>query len=418
MDNWIVNDCVRPLVAAFTTVVVVVACIIEDMHVSKPGRSKEPSMFRDLTRKKHMERILRSGRDYCVSYLKMDVGPFMHLASIMRDKHLLQDTRHISVEEQLAIFLHIVGHNTKNRTMRIEFVRSGETISRYFNCVLRAVYAVRDDFVHSPSSTSHPKIECNPNWYPFFKDCIGLLDGTHIDASVPPEEMPRFRGRKGPTQNVLVVVNPDLQFTYVLAGWEGSANDFTVLKDALARPQPEGLKLIEGRRPSTSELIYYTNEQLTGVIIVGKYYLVDAGYTTMQGFIAPYRGVRYHLKEHSGRSPTNPKELFNLRHSMLRSRVERAFAILKNLFKILTSHPFFPFRTQVKLVLACCILHNYIAGADPNDMLMHEETTQNDEQIMSTQPRSQREQREENRAWIELRDKIANDMWMTYSSFL
>lgn len=73
-----------------------------------------------------------------------------------------------------------------------------------------------------------------------------MLDGTHVDASVPPLELPRFRGRKGPTQNVLAVVNPDLKFTYVLAGWEGSANDFTVLRDAISRPQPEGLKIIEG----------------------------------------------------------------------------------------------------------------------------------------------------------------------------
>lgn len=35
-----------------------------------------------------------------------------------------------------------------------------------------------------------------------------------------------------------------MEFTYVLAGWEGSANDFTVLKDALRRPN--GLKVPEG----------------------------------------------------------------------------------------------------------------------------------------------------------------------------
>ncbi|XP_039141318.1 uncharacterized protein LOC120278650 [Dioscorea cayenensis subsp. rotundata] len=234
MASWNDNERVRPLVAAFTTIVVVVACLIEEMNQTRQGRSKEPSIFRDLTRKRHMERVLRSGRDYCVSYLRMDVGPFMHLASIMRDKHLLLDTRYVSVEEQLSMFLHIVGHNTKNRTMRVEYVRSGETISRYFNNVLKAICAIRDDFVHPPCGNCHSEIECNPNWYPFFKDCIGLLDGTHIDASVPLQELPRFRGRKGPTQNVLAVVNPDLQFTYVLAGWEGSANDFTVLKDALS----------------------------------------------------------------------------------------------------------------------------------------------------------------------------------------
>jgi hypothetical protein len=33
----------------------------------------------------------------------------------------------------------------------------------------------------------------------------------------------------------MVAVNCDLLFTYVLAGWEGSAHDATVLADAIAR---------------------------------------------------------------------------------------------------------------------------------------------------------------------------------------
>jgi hypothetical protein len=45
-----------------------------------------------------------------------------------------------------------------------------------------------------------------------------------------------FRGRKSnTTQNVMAVVNFDLKFTYVLAGWEGSAHDALILADAIAR---------------------------------------------------------------------------------------------------------------------------------------------------------------------------------------
>ena len=58
--------------------------------------------------------------------------------------------------------------------------------------------------------------------------------------------------------------------------------------------------------------------------------------------------------------PQNARELFNLRHSSLRVTVERAFGALKNRFKILYNKPFHPYPTQVKLVLACCILHNWI----------------------------------------------------------
>ena len=69
------------------------------------------------------------------------------------------------------------------------------------------------------------------------QDCVGAIDGTHVRASVPPEIQGRFCDRKdGTTQNVLAAISFDLKFTYVLAGWEGSANDSRVLNDAFARP--------------------------------------------------------------------------------------------------------------------------------------------------------------------------------------
>ena len=62
---------------------------------------------------------------------------------------------------------------------------------------------------------------------------------------MPPEIQGRFRGRKdGITQNVLAAISFDLKFTYVLAGWEGSARDLHVLNDAFVRP--EGFSIPEG----------------------------------------------------------------------------------------------------------------------------------------------------------------------------
>ena len=74
---------------------------------------------------------------------------------------------------------------------------------------------------------------------------MGAFDGTHVRASVPIQIQGRFRGRKdGTTQNVLASTTFGLKFTYVLAGWEGSAHDSRVLNDALSRPR--GLKIPEG----------------------------------------------------------------------------------------------------------------------------------------------------------------------------
>ncbi|KAK1606509.1 hypothetical protein QYE76_030182 [Lolium multiflorum] len=45
-----------------------------------------------------------------------------------------------------------------------------------------------------------------------------------------------LRGRKHYTsQNVLAAVDFDMRFTYVLAGWEGSAHDASILADSLSR---------------------------------------------------------------------------------------------------------------------------------------------------------------------------------------
>ena len=56
-----------------------------------------------------------------------------------------------------------------------------------------------------------------------------------------------FRGRKPfPTQNVMAAVDFDLRFTYVLAGWEGTAHDALVLADSLVRER--GLQVPQGNK--------------------------------------------------------------------------------------------------------------------------------------------------------------------------
>jgi hypothetical protein len=107
---------------------------------------------------------------------------------------------------------------------------------------------------------------------------------------------------------------------------------------------------------------------------LGKFLLVDAGYAVRPGFLPPFRGTRYHLREYGNNRPQNPRELFNLRHSSLRVTIERAFAALKNRFRILENKPFHTYRTQVKLVLACCILHNWILGYGDDEHVPDEAT--------------------------------------------
>ncbi|WVZ96981.1 hypothetical protein U9M48_042553 [Paspalum notatum var. saurae] len=294
--------------------------------------------------------IYESDDTHCVNLLRMKRAPFFQLCDLFRTRTLLRDSIHSTIEEQVAMFLHIVGHNQRFRVINLSFRRSVETISRYFQEVLYAVGELRNEMIVPPATNVHPRILNSRRWYPYFKDCIGAIDGTHVLARVPLKMQPAFRGRKGTTtQNVLAAVDFDLRFTYVLAGWKGSAHDALILSDALER-----------------------NDGLS--VPPGKFYLVDAGYAVRPGFLPPYRATRYHLREFESNRPRDQRELFNLRHSSLRVTVERAFGALKNRFKILYNKPFHPYKTQVKLVLACCILHNWILRHGVDEHVPSEET--------------------------------------------
>ncbi|XP_042488222.1 uncharacterized protein LOC122068433 [Macadamia integrifolia] len=169
-----------------------------------------------------------------------------------------------------------------------------------------------------------PEITNNPKYYPYFKDCIGAIDGTHISAIVRRLEEIRYRNRKGMiTQNVMCACSFDMRFTFGYAG---------------------------------------------------KYYVVDSGYTNQLGYLVPFRGQRYHLQDYGeGRpGPRTANELFNHRHSSLQNVIERTFGVLKNRFHILKSMKAYDIEDQSRIVVACCGIHNYIKEQAIQDQLFNE----------------------------------------------
>ena len=61
-----------------------------------------------------------------------------------------KDSRCSTVEEQVAKFLHIIGHNVKNKTMSFFFHHSRETISCHFHNVLCAIISLEEEFIVHP----------------------------------------------------------------------------------------------------------------------------------------------------------------------------------------------------------------------------------------------------------------------------
>ncbi|XP_045802374.1 uncharacterized protein LOC123895954 [Trifolium pratense] len=241
----------------------------------------------------------------------------------------------MGVEEMVAMFLVVVGHGVGNRMIQERFQHSGETVSRHFHRVLHACLKLSFKYIKPKDPMfrdCHAKVKNDQSYWPFFKNAIGAIDGTHVSCVVSASDQPKFIGRKGyPTQNVMAVCDWNMCFTFVLAGWEG------------------------------------------------KYYLVDSGYPTPVGYIGPYRCERYHLPEFRRSSGfENHNEVFNYYHSSLRCTIERTFGVWKNRFAILRRMPKFKYETQVQIVVATMAIHNFIrrtAEVDSDFNLYEDENT-------------------------------------------
>ncbi|XP_061344936.1 uncharacterized protein LOC133290830 [Gastrolobium bilobum] len=264
---------------------------------------------------------------------------FNKLCMLMAQKGWLANSRYIRFDEQLGIFLYLIGHESSNRNVCERFQRSGQTISKYFSKVLNEMLQLAREIIKPPPFDMVPKeIKDNPKHFPYFKDCIGAIDGTHVSATLPENKQIPFRGRKQiTTQNVMCACSFDMKFTFVYAGWEGSANDCRIFSTALETPR------LEFPHPPP-----------------GKFYVVDSRYPTRDDYFTPFKGERYHLNDYRGRrnQPRSTKELFNHRHSSLRNVIERSFGALKNRFPILRKMPSFSFWKQALIVIACCAVHN------------------------------------------------------------
>ncbi|KAL5546858.1 hypothetical protein UlMin_006545 [Ulmus minor] len=310
-----------------------------------------PKNVSAFTGRNRMLELLHGHDGQFVEVLRLNKECFYRLCSLLTENGL-QDTRSISAQEQVMMFLTIVGHCDSNRRSGYEWRHSGETVSRHFNNVCSVLVSLAPrligppDFVHIPSV-----IENNPYYSPYFQDCIGAMDGTHVPCVVDAHLQPAFRNHF------------QMKFTYVVAGWEGSVHDARVLRDA-------------ERDPS---------------------------------FRFPHPPMGKDRRRQGG-DPRN--ERFNYRHASLRNVVERTFGLWKNRFRILSGIPRYGVRKQRDIIIACAVLHNFIKMfADDAELFNAGEPQEGDEDNDQQVDPPVQEQDKDANAMGNFRDYVRNSIW-------
>ena len=71
----------------------------------------------------------------------------------------LKDTKHMLVDEQVAMF------HAKNQVIKHHFRRSGETVSRYFNDVLHAIIRLQGELFKKPEPVLENSSDERWKWF-------------------------------------------------------------------------------------------------------------------------------------------------------------------------------------------------------------------------------------------------------------
>jgi hypothetical protein len=87
------------------------------MLASRRGITYGPMSIRDQERATNLRFIHHSDDTSCVELLRMKKAPFFLHCDMFRSRGLLRDSINCQIEEQLAMFLLVVGHNTRFRVI-------------------------------------------------------------------------------------------------------------------------------------------------------------------------------------------------------------------------------------------------------------------------------------------------------------
>ncbi|CAN6868921.1 unnamed protein product, partial [Brassica oleracea] len=185
--------------------------------------------------------------------------------------------------------------------------------------VLDAVLLLSKDILkprHDEFDQTSNRLYSNKRYWPYFRDCIGALDGTHVSVRVRSDQKERFWNvrKQFASMNVLAICNLDMKCIYAYVGTPGRAHDTKVLTYC-----------------AQSDTFFPTPPE-------GKYFVVDSGYPNRKGYLIVEQ---------------------NTTHIM----IERTFGVWKAKWRILKNEARYDLPTQCKIVVATMALHNFIRGS-------------------------------------------------------
>ena len=132
-------------------------------------KNKTPLNTSILTGPKYIQELLDGHPTRCYDVLRMESHIFQELSDYLRSRKLLENSRGVSVEEQLGMLMYMLSRNASYRTLSDRFQRSPETVHRHINASIDAIASLAYDFIKLPSMDPHFEISSSPLYWPYFE---------------------------------------------------------------------------------------------------------------------------------------------------------------------------------------------------------------------------------------------------------
>ncbi|XP_072011049.1 putative nuclease HARBI1 [Engystomops pustulosus] len=284
------------------------------------------------------------------NHLGMSEESFRNLLAVVKPLIEKKDTvmrASIPAEQRLAATLRFLATGRSLQELKTSTSISVPALSSIIPETCEAIVgALRDGYLKFPKNPREWRNvadDFETLWQ--FPNCGGALDGKHIRISKPPNSGSRYYNYKGFCSIILVaVVNANYQFLMVDVGKNGCASGGGgVLEQTKFHQLLQSNDLNLPTREDTKQNLNF--------VFIG-----DEAFPLHKHLLKPF-----------------PQRQLNKERKILNYRLSRARRVAENAFGIM-AHRFRIFHTPInllpekidKVVVACCVLHNYLLHHDPH----------------------------------------------------
>lgn len=116
---------------------VIIYCYLKKYHARNIPRIRDNNSA--LGGHAYTQELLNGSNTQCQDMMRLSRIAYIQLCNHFKQQRWVRDSRHATVEEKIAIFLHVISHNDRFIKVKNRFQHSTETLHRYFHEVLNGM---------------------------------------------------------------------------------------------------------------------------------------------------------------------------------------------------------------------------------------------------------------------------------------